>query len=225
MEEECFGSGGPGEKKKTDDFGMDDDLDLERFGILDSMSSAGKSAYILVYEKKKKSNLNFIFNKDQLPLKDKLIEDIVPEDKRAEVVVKEEDEKTLVSIPYYDIKPFIPKHLEQEIAEDNFKFLIEQQVYNKEFVNFITKIFHFSQLPEFDPLTLPTRIYTNQIPLKFKELLLKVLKLQMNMFHTILSKTEEIDVLLSDAVHRQVRREHDAHHLSLSRVLQRDPQT
>ena len=202
---------------------MDDDFDMGRFGMFDSLSTSGRSAYILVYEKKKKTDLMFEFSQEQIHLKEKLIQDLVADEDKERVVVSEVEDKTQVRIPYYGLKPFIPQELDSEINEDNFKFLIEQQVYSKEFLGFITKISNFPQLPEFDPLLLPNRIYKNQIPQKFKDLLMKVLKMQMNLFHTILSKSEENDVKSTKSVCRQVHRKHDEDNILVSRALQRDP--
>ena len=175
-------------------------------------TSYGRSAYILVYEKKKKRPLSVEFpnTEEGKKNKERLLKDYVSEDKRAEVTEEVRENIIHLSIPYYGIKPYIPPALDGMVRDDNFKFMIEQQVYSKEFLNFVTKISAFPSLN--DPLAGTTLGYLveNQLPEAFKELLFKVLKVQMSLFHTVLARSDENYVDHLNAVRRTVHSEHDA---------------
>ena len=88
----------------------------------------------------------------------------------------------------------MPKGLEMEIFDDNYRFLMEQHVYSKEFLTFITKISSFPQFGDFNPKLLPDRIMENKIPERMKELLCRMYRVQMNLFQSIVSRTEENEV-------------------------------
>jgi hypothetical protein len=175
------------------------DLNMEYSHMLNFASfgnmGSNKSAYILVYERTRKGKLSFVFDTQSLTEKEQLVAKLVKADAVADVVEVTEGDTVKVNIPYYAINPYIPKKLNKEIMDDNFKFLVEQHVYSKEFLQFFTGISSFSQISNFIPEKLPNRIFQNKIPPKFKNLLLKVLQLQFNLFYEIVCKTEDNNVI------------------------------
>jgi hypothetical protein len=175
------------------------DLNMEYSHMLNFASfgnmGSNKSAYILVYERTQKGPLSFVFDNQSLTEKEQLVAKLVKADAVADVVEVAEGDTVKVNIPYYAINPYIPKKLNKEIMDDNFKFLVEQHVYSKEFLQFFTGISSFSQISNFNPEKLPNRIFQNKIPPKFKNLLLKVLQLQFNLFYEIVCKTEDNNVI------------------------------
>lgn len=187
-------------------------------------SSVGTSAYILVYEKKLKSDVTLEFNNDTITEKDRIIQNFVLEDEHKNIKEESTEGITKVTVPFYGIKPFVPRELESEISNDNFKFLMEQHVYSREFLTFICKVSSFSQLGDFNPRTLPKRMIENKIPSRLKDLLCKVYRLQMNLFMNVLSRATDNDVGRLDPVHRPIHQQPDANHIAVSRTHERmDP--
>jgi hypothetical protein len=184
-------------------------------------NSSGRSAYILVYEKKLKKPLSLEFTDANLPSKEEILKNFVQEDQLNQVKEEVHENVTTVSIPYYGIKPYISKNLETEVYEDNYRFLMEQHVYSKEFLTFVTKVSVFPQLGDFNPKTLPRRILDNKIPERMKDLLGQMYRIQMSLFQTVLSRTEDNDVGLAYLVRRQVHAQHDEDHLALPRAHRR----
>lgn len=214
MEEECYGSGGPGATSNaaTDEFDLWDTGN--KLGT-NWATSSGRSAYILVYEKKKKGPITLEFTKENINQKEEILKSFVLEEERDHIKEDTIEEVTKVTIPFYGIKPYVPKELDREIHEDNYRFLMEQHVYSKEFLNFICKVSSFPQLGEINPRTLDNRMITNKIPQKMKDLLASMYNIQTVLFQAIVARTEDNDVVYSLLVRRQVYSQHDEDHIAM----------
>jgi hypothetical protein len=228
LEEECFGAGG---KKNEGETAMDDEdtmpinamEDDNNFKLFDNKdTSYGRSAYILVYEKKQKRPITVEFEESEQGkvAKEQLLQDVVAEEKKPEVSEEHTEGKLKVHIPYNGIKAYLPPALDKSVKEDNFRFLLEQQVYSKEFLTFVAKITTFPQLT--DPLAgvIVGHIADNTLPEPFTDLLLKVLRIQMALFHTVISRSDESQVNYNDIVCRGHHEEHHSYHLVHTRAHQ-----
>lgn len=192
LEEECFGSGGPGATStNTEEFDLWDTGN--KLGT-NWGTSSGRSAYILVYEKKKKSPITLEFNKDNIDQKEAIIKSFVMEEERDKIQEKTIEEVTTLTVPYYGVKKYVPQELDREIQEDNYRFLMEQHVYSKEFLNFICKVSAFPQLGDFNPKTLEGRMISNKIPQRMKDLLASMYNIQTVLFQAIVARTEDNEV-------------------------------
>lgn len=190
-------------------------------GAFNWETSSGRSAYILVYEKKKKKDLTLEFTEANFTSKDEILKNLVEEDQLALVKEEKRETSTVVHIPYYGIRPYIDPKLEVEVKEDNYRFLMEQHVYSKEFLNFVTKASAFPQLGDFNPKTVPRRLVESKMPERMKTLLAQTYDIQMRLFQTVLARTEDNEVMVDEVVRRQVRSQHAQDHLALSRTLRR----
>jgi hypothetical protein len=197
IEEECFGSG-------TTTATSGNDIDEEIANVWDSSNrigntfnwetSSGRSAYILVYEKKKKKDITLEFTKENQAVKEEILKNFVQEEQLVSIREEIKEETTIVHIPYYGIKPHISPKLEVEVKEDNYRFLMEQHVYSKEFLNFVTKVSAFPQLGDFNPKSIKRRLVENKIPERMKGLLVQMYDIQMRLFQTVLARTEDNEV-------------------------------
>jgi hypothetical protein len=123
FDEACFGSG-TGNDSNHDEF----DTMANKFERLNS----NKSAYILVYERKEKSNLKFQFNEENIDQKADIINNLLKKE-NLDPSVLTDDKNMELEIKFNDIKAYMPAKYYNEILEDNFKFQMEQQIYTKEF--------------------------------------------------------------------------------------------
>ena len=173
------------------------DGEVKTGNVFNWENTSGRSAYILVYEKKKKNDLTLEFTENNIASKDEILKNFVQEDQLANIKEETKDNITTVSIPYYGIKPYISPSLEIEVKEDNYRFLMEQHVYSKEFLTFVTKVSAFPQLGDFNPKTIPKRLMENKIPERMKELLTQMYSFQMGLFQTVLARTEDNEVAVA----------------------------
>lgn len=198
-----------------DDIGADWDTGNRISNTFNWENSSGRSAYILVYEKKVKRDLHLEFKESTIAEKDHILKSFVQEDQLDKIKEETKDGVTTVSIPYYGIKPYMAPNLEAEVKEDNYRFLMEQHVYSKEFLNFVTKVSAFPQLGDFNPKSVPKRLVETKLPERMRNLLSDMYTIQMNLFQTVLSKTEDNEVKIYNPVRRQVRAQYDEGHLAL----------
>ena len=118
------------EKLKEEGFGGDG-----KGGSDDAWSfggSYGKSAYMLVYERKKKRDLKILVNKEEVEQEKQNGENIFYDEK------KEEHYKL---IDYREgVEDFAPNQIYKQVFEDNQKFEFENDIYSTEFFAFINGI-------------------------------------------------------------------------------------
>lgn len=153
-----------------------------------------KCAYILVYEKTMKRPVTFVFDETSIGEKDLILSNI-KEDKLEHVVwSKTEDDKEVLKVGFYDLKPFVPAHLATEIKDDNYRFLIEQHVYSKEFLTFLCGITELKDVPDFDPEKLPNRIFTEEVCPKVRAVYGQYLEANFQFLLEVFAKTEDNQV-------------------------------
>lgn len=152
LEAECFGEGSTIEK---------DEFDFHSIGSRFDKTLNNKNAYILIYEKKEKTPVQFVFTKDNLKEKEKIINTLIKEDhiERIKEIRDEKNEVDIIEVDYYGIKKFVPDNLLSEVKKDNFRFTIEQYVYSFDFLSFLVNSLDFSFIPEFNPKKLRGRIF------------------------------------------------------------------
>ena len=116
LKEEGFGGDGKGGNDDTWSFG----------------GSYGKSAYMLVYERKQKRDLKILVNKEDVQMETEKGEKIQYDDK------KEEYYKL---IDYREgVEDIAPNQIYKQVFEDNQKFEFENDIYSTEFFDFINGI-------------------------------------------------------------------------------------
>jgi len=114
LKDDCFG----GEKKSAE---------VGAFSFGDS--SYGKSAYMLVYERKKKK-----------PIKILLMGDELEEEKKgsSQIQFDEKKEEHYKLIDYRDgVEEITPNQIYKQVMEDNMKFEFENDIYSQEFFDFV----------------------------------------------------------------------------------------
>lgn len=154
-----------------------------------------KCAYILVYEKTEKRPITFHFTKDNLSEKEKIMKTI-KEDKVDQAVFKEvSDGQYELTVGFYDLNPYLPQKLSTAVNNDNFKFLIEQHVYSKDFLTFMCKLTDYQELKDFVPQKLPKRLYTEPLDPKVKEAMFKCLECTLQFALDVFAKIEEPEVV------------------------------
>lgn len=95
-------------------------------------TNISKSAYILVYDKIKKSKLRFKFDKHNINEFDKIIS-----------VVKNKEytfEDNVLEIDFYNINPYIPEEYRKIISDDNISMVLENQLFSGSFTSFFHEI-------------------------------------------------------------------------------------
>ncbi len=111
IKDDCFGN--DGNKSQSDEFS---------FGFGNS-TSYGKSAYMLVYERKEKKPLKVL----------------VPDEEKGQdgVHFDEAKDETYRMVPYKSFEHLQPNNIYKEVLEDNKKFEFDNDIYSYEFFNFI----------------------------------------------------------------------------------------
>lgn len=173
----------------------------------------------MVYERKEKTPLTVEVPADDLEEKTRIINALVKPEFRDQVVEKAtEDGKSVVSIPYFGVGAYLPRPLADEIHMDNFRFLLEQHIFSKEFLGFLTRLSGFNQIGDFNPRTIPNRIVsTKTVPERLRLSMHKVLKLHFNFFLSVVSKTDDNNVTFpTDSVSDAIHDEPDENHVILS---------
>ena len=137
FEEECFGN----DEKDT----------FNTYNLLGgSEPSVSKSAYILVYDKVKKSKIHVEFSKDNEHEKELIMNHLIdPEDYQFS------DNRLETS--FYNIGKYIPPETKEEIDKDNAVLVLETQLLGREFTNFFIELIEQIQLPELS-------IYSESVP-------------------------------------------------------------
>ena len=129
FDEECFGSTSGG---------MKDEYSL--YDMTDTFSGASKSAYILVYDKVKKSKLHFEFTEENIREKDFIVQNLIDkEDYRFE--------DNILETGFYNLGKYIPPSIKEKIDKDNNQFILEQQLYSTSFLSFFSDVIVNSGLP------------------------------------------------------------------------------
>ena len=124
FEEECFGS----EDKET----------ATAYPSLDHNIS--KSAYILVYDKVKKTDIVFTVDKDHKDELDRIKSALIDKTK----ITNEGDE---YRTPFFNMGRFIPKHYFDEVDIDNNSLILEQQLLSSKFCNSFAEIVSNNDFP------------------------------------------------------------------------------
>jgi ubiquitin carboxyl-terminal hydrolase 34 len=124
FDEECFGA------QEEKDF------------PLVTEQAASKSAYILVYDKVKKSNIKIHFAPENLSEKDKIIANLIDP-----AAYKFDKEKLDFETNFFNIKSYSPPQYQKEILDDNYSLVLEQQLLNPHFITNFSKILSSSDLP------------------------------------------------------------------------------
>ena len=181
FEESCFGSGTGNDK--------DDDFEMQN-NKYEKLTS-NRSAYILVYEKKNKGMLSFSFDDDNIKEKGDIqnnqikTENLNPESENFDL------NNNKLEVGYYDLKPFHPAKLLNEITNDNFKFQMEQQIYSKEFLNFVTDIITLEEFKDLDFKKVPDTFEAGNFSEEEVNFYRTQLKICIQMYTTIMSHSSE----------------------------------
>ena len=150
-----------------------------------------KCAYILVYDKVKKTPITFEFNESNIAEKELILANL-QEGKASEAKFEEHaDGTSSLKVGFYDLKPFAPPKLEKMVRDDNFQLLVEQHVFSKEFLGFISKIADIPGVPEFNPFELPGRLYQTPVDPHTKDTLVAVLDTNLNFLFDVFSKADD----------------------------------
>ena len=109
------------------------------------------------------------------------------------------NEQYELSVGYYDLQPYLPPKLSTLVNADNFKFLIEQHVYSKDFLAFICKLTDFKELGDFVPQKLSKRLYTEPVDPHTKEVIVECLQCTLQFILDVFSKVEEVEVIFDNS--------------------------
>lgn len=131
FDEECFGSNSTQTKE---------DYSHNLYEITDTFAGASKSAYILVYDKIKKSKIHFEFNKDNIKEKDFIIQNLI--DKK-----DYKFEENVLETGFYNLGKYVPPQIMEKIQQDNKQFVLEQQLFSSPFLGFFADLLIHSELP------------------------------------------------------------------------------
>lgn len=130
FDEECFGSNSTAK----------DDYASNLYEISDSFAGASKSAYILVYDKIKKSKLHFEFSAENICEKDFIVSNLIDK-----ADCKFED--NVLETGFYNLGKYLPPRIAQKIQRDNQQFILEQQLFSAPFLGFFSDLLIHSGLP------------------------------------------------------------------------------
>lgn len=133
---------------KADAFGGSSGSD-DWFGGIFKSSSYGKSAYVLVYEKRFKNAIKILIPEVKTEATEGQIEEekinfkpkapqVIPEG--AVIKTDPKNNERYYEIPMNKIKMFIPNTIYKEIWEDNLEFSFEKLIYSKEFYEFVKEL-------------------------------------------------------------------------------------
>lgn len=131
FDEECFGSNIGANK---DDYGP------SMYEMADTFSGASKSAYILIYDKIKKSKLHFEFTEENINEKDFIVQNLI--DKQ-----DYKFEENVLETGFYNLGQYVPPAIKDKIDGDNKQFILEQQLYSPSFLGFFSDLIVNSDLP------------------------------------------------------------------------------
>jgi len=178
FEECCFGS--------DENTGMNDNIWSPKSGNL------SRSAYILVYEKRQKGKLHFKFDEKNIGEKEDIlnnfcdIEKVDPELRKPEAMQDMDME-----VDFDIIKPNYHTEIYNEITKDNLQYQMQQQIYSKEFLSFITDV---TTLPVLNDVIIKTSVdclnekYFSEKDLEFYS---KLLDIEMSLFISVMSHSSE----------------------------------
>lgn len=119
FQEECFGN------QEEKDFTAH---------LMSAENHVSKSAYILVYDKVKKSPIVFPFNEETLSEKEKIIANL--RDPSAVEIGPD-----FLKTHFYNLKSTLPEVYSKEIEKDNSALVLEQQLLSSSFTNSLADIF------------------------------------------------------------------------------------
>jgi ubiquitin carboxyl-terminal hydrolase 34 len=114
-------------------FGNSEDKDFPSH-LLNVENHISKSAYILIYDKIKKSPIVFPFTPETLPLREKIISSL--RDPSAVEIGPD-----FLRTSFYNLKQNIPAIYSKEIENDNSALVLEQQLLSSTFTNSLAEIF------------------------------------------------------------------------------------
>lgn len=130
LEDECFGGskGGSGGEDVMSGF------------FRSSAMSFGKSAYLLVYEKKEKNKIRQIVQTDDTqPLE--CDDAVISRDPEGRTIIKDPKTKEeYVEFDVSEIKRFVPSKIYNKVQESNLDFFFEKLIYSTEFFEFVKEL-------------------------------------------------------------------------------------
>ena len=126
-------------------FGADSNSAREEYGrslyeVADTFSGASKSAYILVYDKVKKSKLHFEFSEENIKEKDFIIENLIDKENF-------KFENNILETSFYNLGKYTPPSIKETIQHDNKRFILEQQLFSSSFLGFFSDLIINAGLP------------------------------------------------------------------------------
>ena len=131
FDEECFGSNSGTNRE---------DYVNSLYDVSDSIAGSSKSAYILVYDKVKKSKLHFEFSEENIKEKDFIINNLIDKNDY-------KFEKNILETGFYNLGKYTPPSIKNTIDQDNKRFILEQQLFSSNFLGFFADIIINSGLP------------------------------------------------------------------------------
>ena len=177
--EDCFGEG---EKKKSSHSSY----------MMNFDSGSSKSAYILVYDKVKKSKIHFQFNEKNLDEKEKIMNCLIDKNN-----FKFKD--NIFETDFYNIGKYLPNEIKTEINNDNSSLVLEDQLFNKNFTQNFSSLILNSGLP---PLVQLEKHLKNEKKIEItnsqKELsllILKILPLYIKKIYYVTTKNDSLPSL------------------------------
>jgi hypothetical protein len=129
FDEECFGS-----SSNKEEYGH------SLYEMADTFAGASKSAYVLVYDKIKKSKIHFEFSEENLKEKDFIIDNLIDK-------TNYKFEDNILETGFYNLGQYIPPQIKSKIDKDNKQFILEQQLFSSTFLGFFADVLINSGLP------------------------------------------------------------------------------
>ena len=126
--DECFGGSNKEEYAHT------------LYDMGETFGGASKSAYILIYDKIKKSKLHFEFTDENINEKDFIIQNLI---NKKEYTFKD----NVLETDFYNLGKYTPPRIQGIIKHDNNRFVLEQQLFNSNFLTFLSDVLLHSGIP------------------------------------------------------------------------------
>ena len=175
FEEECFGS----------------QEESEMVTMLANETDSSKSAYLLVYEKVKKTEFVFEFNEQNISNKEFVISNLI--DKNA-FTFSENKLRT----GFYNLSQYIPEVYKRNICHDNQNLILEQNLLARTFTKSMAEIFVNVNLEINEDVSTPKGINSLSEKRAYAETVLKNLPLFLSKIYCISTENEKIyDIILS----------------------------
>ena len=127
------------EEFKGDCFGGSSGSD-DWFGGMFKTASYGKSAYLLVYEKRFKKPLKITIPKIETPEGEEKVNPNYTTPENEVIQIDESTKEEFYEISMKQARLFVPNKIYKEISENNLEFSFEKLIYSKEFYEYVNEL-------------------------------------------------------------------------------------